>query len=104
MRSKEWVLVVLAVAIGDRMSVDPLLQYRRGLEHHHTTRRDRHFRSRLRVTSDTLTLLAHHEGTERRQLHRLALFEAIGDLFQNEFDERRRFRSRQSHLLVDRLA
>src|SRR5437879_4083793 len=86
------------------MTVDPLLQYRRRLEHHYATWRDRHFSTSLRITSDTLTLLAHHEGAERRQLHRLALLEAISDLFQNKLDKRRRLRSRQAHLLVDRLA
>src|ERR1044072_163225 len=94
----------LAFAIAGRMTVDPLLQNRGWFEHHHATRRDRHFSTGLRVTSDTLTLLAHHERTERRQLHRLALLQAIGDLFQNELDKRRRFRPRQTHLLVDRLA
>src|SRR5262245_27823582 len=55
----------LAFAIAGRMTVDPLLQNGGRLEHHHTPRRDRHFSTGLRVTSDTLTLLAHHERTKR---------------------------------------
>src|SRR5262249_1631284 len=46
----------------------------------------------------------HHERAERRQLHRLATLETVGDFLQNEFDERGRFGTRQSYLLVDRLA
>src|ERR1044072_9162032 len=65
-------LVGLAFAVAHCVAVDALLQNRRRLEHHHTTRRDRHFGTSLRITSDTLTLLAHHERTERRELHRFA--------------------------------
>src|SRR5262252_6042930 len=80
-------LVVLGVAVGDSVPVDTLLQDRRRLEHHHTARRNRYFGAGLRIASDTLTLLAHHEGTERRQLHCLALLQTIRDLFQNQFNE-----------------
>src|SRR3954447_8588545 len=62
-------LVVLGVAVGDSVAVDTLFQYRRRLEHHHTARRNRYFGAGLRIASDALSLLAHHEGTERRQLH-----------------------------------
>src|SRR6266567_3091896 len=97
-------LVVLAFAIADNVTIDPLFQDGRRFEHHHATRRDRYFGAGLRVTSDALTLLAHHERAERRQLHRLALLKAVGDFLQNESAERGRFRSRQAYLLVDRLA
>src|SRR4051812_47277508 len=100
----EEISVFLAVAVGDGLAVDPLLQNRRGLEHHHATRRDRYFGAGLRIASDPLTLLAHHERAERRQFYRLAFLQAVGDLFQNKLDKRRRFGPRQAHLLVDRLA
>ena len=74
------------------MPVDALLENRRRLEHHDTPRRNRHLGAGLRVASDTLTLLAHHERAERRQLHRLAFLQAIGDLLENQFDECRRLR------------
>src|SRR3954468_6853702 len=63
-RSAFLVSLAFAVAVGDGVAVDALLQNRRRFEHHHTARRDRHFGTGLRVTSDTLTLLAHHKRTE----------------------------------------
>src|SRR5689334_8417072 len=56
--------LAFAIAVGDCVAVDALFQNGRRLEHHYTARRDRHFSTGLRVTSDTLTLLAHHERTE----------------------------------------
>src|ERR1700722_3701246 len=97
-------LVGVAIAVDDAVAVDPLLQNRRRLEHHHAPRRNRYLGAGLRVTADTLALLAHHERSERRQLHRLALLEAIGDLFQDQFDKGRRLRARQAYLLVDGFA
>src|SRR3979411_414161 len=93
-------LVGLVAAVTGAVAVDPLLQNGRRLEHHHATRRNRHLGAGLWVTSDTLTFLAHHEGTERRQLHRLALLEAIGDLFQDQFDEGRRLPAPQYTILA----
>src|ERR1700744_2578573 len=60
----------------DVIAVDPLLQDRRRLEHHHAPRRDRNFGSRLRIASDALTFLAHHERAERGELHRFAFLKA----------------------------
>ena len=85
-------------------AVDALLEDGRRLEHHHAARRDRNFLAGLGIAADPLALLAHHERAERRQLHGFAAFEAIGDLLQHQFHERSRFRARQAHLLVDRLA
>src|SRR4051812_40416022 len=99
-----FVLVVGALAGAIAVAVYPLLQNRRRLEHHHAARRDRHLGAGLRIAADALALLAHHEGAERRQLDRLALFQAVGDLFQHQFNEGRRLRARQAHLLVDGLA
>src|SRR6202140_976514 len=97
-------LVGLALAVTGVLAVDPLLQDGRRLEHHHATRRNRHLGAGLRVTADTLAFLAHHERAERRQFHRLALLQTVGDLFQHQLDEGRRLRARQSHLLVDGFA
>src|SRR3979411_2339506 len=66
-------LVGFAFAVTGTVAVDPLLQYRRWFEHHDTTGRNRHLGAGLRVTADTLAFLAHHERSERRQFHRLAL-------------------------------
>src|SRR6266852_8823219 len=84
--------------------VDALLEDRGRLEHHHPARRDRYFLAGLGIAPDPLALLAYHEGTEGRELHCFATFEAIGDLLEHQFDERCRFRARQPYLLVDRLA
>src|SRR5271167_1214198 len=82
-------LVGLAFAVAGVVTVDALLQDGRRLEHHHAARRDRHFGTGLRIAADPLALLAHHEGTKGRKLHRLALLEAIGNLLQYQFDKRR---------------
>src|SRR5215472_6575866 len=95
-------LITLFSCVG--IGVDALLEDRGRLEHHHAPRRDRHFLAGLRITPNSLAFLAHHERAERRQLHRLATLETVGDFLQIEFDERRRFGTRQSYLLVDRLA
>src|SRR5437763_2740284 len=84
--------------------VDALLEYRRRLEHHYAARRDRHFFAGFRIAPDALALLAYHERAERRELHRFAALEAIGDFLEHQFNERRGLGARQSHLLVDRLA
>src|ERR1700704_2036384 len=97
-------LVGLVAAVSGAVPVDPLLQNSRRLEHHHATRRNRHFGAGLRITADTLAFLAHHERSERGQLHRLTLLEAVGDLFQDQFDKSGRLRARQAHLLVDGFA
>jgi len=70
------------------ISVDALLEDRGRLEYYHAARRDRHFLAGIGIAPDPLALLAHHERAERRELHRLATLEAIGDFFQDEFDER----------------
>src|SRR5690348_11633319 len=91
-----------AAALG-RVIVDTLLEDRRRLEHHHPPRRNRHFRASLRVASDALPLLAHHERAEGRQLHRLPPLETIGDLLEHKLNQRGRLSTRQSDLLVHRL-
>src|ERR1700754_2848219 len=95
---------LLSAVHGNGMTVDPLLQDRRRLEHHHTPRRDRYFSSGLWITTDTLTLLAHHERAERGKLHRLALLQAVGNFLQNQLYEGRRFGTGQPDLLIDGLA
>src|SRR3954447_6680035 len=55
------------------VGVDALLQDRRRLEHHDAARQDRHLGAGLRIAADALAFLAHHEGSERGQLYRLAL-------------------------------
>src|SRR5260370_40022683 len=94
-------LIGFDVAIAGTVAVDSLLQYGGRLEHHHATRRNGNFSTGFRVTADTLAFLADHERSERRQFYRLALFQAVGDLFQDQFDKSRRFRAREAYLLVD---
>src|SRR5215510_12370443 len=84
--------------------IDTLLQDRGWLEDHHAARRDRHFLAGLGISPDALAFLAHHEGTEGRQLHRIASFKAIGDLLQHHFHKCGRFRAGKPYLLVDGLA
>src|SRR5271169_1485384 len=45
-------------------AVDPLLEDGGRLEHHDAARRDRDFLAGLRITPDTLALLAYHERSE----------------------------------------
>src|SRR5450631_3171639 len=92
------------VAAVATVAVDSLLQDGGRLEHHHATRRNRNFSAGFRVTADTLAFLADHERSERRQFYRFALFQAVGDLFQDQFDKGGRLRARQAHLLVDGFA
>src|ERR1041385_3204259 len=80
--------------------IDPLLEDRGRLEHHHAPRRDRDFLAGLGIAADALALLAHHKRAERGQLHGLAPFEAIRDFLQYHFHESRRFSSRQPDFLV----
>src|SRR4051812_46694402 len=47
--------------VGHVNAIDALLEDGRWLEHHDPARRDRHFLAGLRITSDPLTFLAHHE-------------------------------------------
>src|ERR1700722_14273473 len=92
---------LLAAAV--RFRIDSLLEDSRRLEHHDPARRDRHFLAGLGIAADALALLAHHERAERRQFHRFATFEAVGDFLQHKFYECRGFGARQAALLVDRL-
>src|SRR5215468_380796 len=96
--------VRLAVSIAARTHVDALLENRRRLEHHNPSRRDWHLCPGFGIAADTLPLLAHHEGAERRKLHGFAALEAVGDLLEHQFDERSRFGSRQTDLLINGLA
>src|SRR5690349_21840452 len=75
-------LAGLALAVAGVVAIYTLLQNGRWLEHHHAARRDRHLGAGLRIASDPLTFLAHHERAERRELHRLALLKAVGNLLQ----------------------
>src|SRR5262245_29044004 len=68
------------------VGINPLLEYRGRLEHHHPARRYRHFLAGLGIPANPLTLLANHEGAEGRQLHGLASFKAIRDLLQHQLD------------------
>src|ERR1700730_12851540 len=95
---------LIGFGVAATVAVDSLLQYGGRLEHHHATRRNRNFSTGLRVTADTLAFLADHERSERRQFYRLALFQAVGDLLQDQFDKSRRVRAREAHLLVDGFA
>ena len=76
-----------------RSGIDPLLEDSGGLEHHDPARRDRYFLAGLGIPADALTLLAHDERAERRQLHRFAALQTVGDLFENQFDEGSGFRA-----------
>src|SRR5262245_2826917 len=95
---------LLMLATVFTTGVDALLEDGGWLEHHHPTRGDRYLFSGLRVATNPFPLLAHHERSERRQLHCLAPLEAVGDLLENQFHEGGRFGARQTYLLVDRLA
>src|SRR5262245_21566703 len=66
--------------------VDSLFQDRRRLEHHYAPRRYRHFLAGLGVTPYALALLAHHEGTERREFHRFAPLKQFGVFFNTLFE------------------
>src|SRR6516162_3468847 len=83
--------------------IDALLEDRRRLEHHDSPRRNRNFLAGLGIATDALPLFPHDERTERRQFYGFAAFEAVGDFFEHQFDEGRRFGARQPNLLVDRL-
>src|SRR5579871_762711 len=87
-----------------RIGIDALLENRRRLEHHDTARGNRHLLAGLRITPDPLSLLAHHERAERRQLYGIAALQTVGNFFQYKFYERRRLAARQTDPLVDRLA
>src|SRR5215831_11153297 len=91
-------------AFGIRDAVDALLQDGGRLEHHDPARRDRDFLAGLGIAADPLALLAHDEGAKGGKLYRLTPFQAVGNFAQDQFDERRRFRAGEAHLLVDRLA
>ncbi len=52
-------------------------QHLRGTERHHAARRDRHFLARLRIAADALTLGAHIEVPEARQLHGIAVDQRV---------------------------
>src|SRR5262245_31477568 len=71
--------------------IDALLEDGGRLEHHHPAWGDRHLFPGLRVATNPLPFLAHHERTERRQFHRLPPLEAVGDLLENQFHEGGRF-------------
>src|SRR5947209_7526458 len=86
------------------IAVDALLEDRGRLEHHHAARRDRHLGAGLGIAADALALLAHHEGAERGELHRLAALEAVGDLLQHEFHKGGGFGAREADLLIDGFA
>src|ERR1700730_7694221 len=95
---------LLAVLVRARVRVDPLLEDRRGFEDHHAPRRDRYFLAGLGIAADPLALLAHDEGSERGQLHRLAALKTIGDLLQHQFHEGCGLGAREADLLVDGFA
>jgi hypothetical protein len=81
---KAMIVVTSVIGIGG-LAAYLSLQNSRRLEHHHAARRYRHLSAGLRITADALAFLAHHKRAERRQFHRLTFFQAIGDLFQNQF-------------------
>src|SRR6266545_2781040 len=87
-----------------RLGIDALLEDRRGFEDHDAPRRNRHFLAGLGIASDPLSLLAHHERSERRKLHCLAALQAVGDLLEHQLDQHSGFGARQPDFLVDRLA
>ena len=51
---------------GNFVPVDPLLENRRRLENHNPARRNWNLCSGFRIATDTLALLAHDKGAERR--------------------------------------
>src|SRR5215207_6193814 len=88
----------------DRHSVDASLEDVGRLEHHHPPRRDRNLFTGLRIAADPLSLGAHHERPEGRQLHRFPLLQAFRDLLEDAFHELSRFGAGKAHFLVDGLA
>src|SRR5688572_9773966 len=98
-------ILIVIFAVGTfRHAVNALLEDGGWLEHHDATRRDWNFLAGLRIAADPLAFLSYNERAKRRQLHRFASFEAIGDLLQHKFHKCGGFGARQTYLLVDRLA
>lgn len=80
-----------------------LLENIRRLERHHTPREDRHFLTRLGVTTDTLVLVANLKCRKRRQFHRFAIDDSVTDFIEYHLDQSRRFRSGKAYLTVNSL-
>ena len=74
-------------APSPRAAVDTLLEYSRGLEYHHASRRNWYLRPSLGITADALALAANHERAERRQLHGFATFKTISNFFEHQLYE-----------------
>src|SRR6478609_5391483 len=91
------------VFAGGDFAVDMRLEDVRWLEDHHVPRIDRHFDARLGISADALALATDDEGTEGRQLYRLARGKRITDLGEHALDKFGRFGARKADLLVDRL-
>src|SRR5207244_10286408 len=66
--------IAFQIDFGRVVRIDPLLQNRGRLEHHHSPRRNRHFLASLGISADSLALLANHERAERRQFTGLSSF------------------------------
>ena len=62
------------------VTVDARLEHVRWLEHHDAPRQNRHFDAGLRVAPMRLTLRAHDERAERRELYGFAARRRFGDL------------------------
>src|SRR4051812_18462048 len=71
------------------VAVNALLEDPGWLEHHDPARRNRNFLAGLGVAADPLAFLAHDERAERRELHRLAPLQTVGNFLKNQLDERR---------------
>ena len=65
---------------------------------------DWHFLSRLRISANTLALVADREAPERRDLHRFPTSQSLDDFGENRLDKVAGFVARQSHFLEHRLA
>src|SRR5690349_19265491 len=65
---------------------DPVAHDLAGAEGHDPARGDRHFDPRLRVTADTLALIAQDESTEAGNLRVLALGQGVAHVVQDSLD------------------
>src|SRR5579863_2792281 len=86
----------VALVAAFRSGIDSLFEDSGRLEHHHPAWRDRYFLAGLGIAPDALAFLADNEGTKRRQLHRFAALEAVGDFLEHLFNEGGRLGARQT--------
>src|SRR5437016_9543458 len=97
-------LAVLSSCSPFGRPVDQRLQDVRCSEDKDTSRQDRNFLTRLRISAYALTLVAHREAPERGDLHRFATSQSLHDFGEDRLDEVAGFVARQSHFLEHGLA